>query len=73
MMEKKRNIHIAIAFDNNYIKPFYVLLTSIFLNNNKGIKVTVGEIIGVSDGFTIIHRVHDRTSIQFWTYEEPPF
>jgi lipopolysaccharide biosynthesis glycosyltransferase len=26
-------IHIAMAFDQNYITPFYVLLTSIFLNN----------------------------------------
>ena len=34
-MEKKDKIHIALAFDQNFIAPFYVLLTSIFLNNNE--------------------------------------
>ena len=35
-MERKNNsVHIAIAFDQNFITPFYVLLTSIFLNNGK--------------------------------------
>src|SRR4051812_43160697 len=28
-----RNMHLAIAFDINFLTPFYVLLTSIFLNN----------------------------------------
>lgn len=28
-------IHIALAFDENFITPFYVLLTSIFDNNKK--------------------------------------
>jgi lipopolysaccharide biosynthesis glycosyltransferase len=32
-MENNRTIHIALAFDKNYITPFYVLLTSIFINN----------------------------------------
>jgi len=36
IMEGRDNsIHIAIAFDQNFITPFYVLLTSIFLNNGK--------------------------------------
>ncbi|RYX87124.1 glycosyltransferase family 8 protein [bacterium] len=35
-MEKKNlKIHLALAFDENYITPFYVLLTSIFTNNQK--------------------------------------
>jgi lipopolysaccharide biosynthesis glycosyltransferase len=32
-MENNKAIHIALAFDRNYISPFYVLLTSIFINN----------------------------------------
>jgi lipopolysaccharide biosynthesis glycosyltransferase len=32
-MEERDRIHIALAFDQNFIVPFYVLLTSIFLNN----------------------------------------
>jgi lipopolysaccharide biosynthesis glycosyltransferase len=32
-MKNNRIIHIALAFDRNYITPFYVLLTSIFINN----------------------------------------
>jgi lipopolysaccharide biosynthesis glycosyltransferase len=32
-MHNNEHIHIALAFDKNYITPFYVLLTSIFTNN----------------------------------------
>ena len=32
-MDNNKIIHIALAFDKNYITPFYVLLTSIFINN----------------------------------------
>ena len=28
-----KTLHICLAFDNNYLKPFFVLITSIFLNN----------------------------------------
>jgi len=31
------------------------------------------EIIGVTDGFTILHRIHDDTGPQFWSYDEKPF
>src|SRR5258705_5570886 len=33
MISEEKKIHLAIAFDYNYLKPFYVLLTSIFRNN----------------------------------------
>ena len=33
-MKGKDCIHIALAFDKNFITPFYVLLTSIFSNNS---------------------------------------
>lgn len=35
MKWKSNTIHIAISIDENYITPFYVLLTSIFLNNKE--------------------------------------
>ena len=33
-MEEKASIHIAFAFDQNFLTPFYVLLTSFFHNNS---------------------------------------
>jgi lipopolysaccharide biosynthesis glycosyltransferase len=33
MFQQNNKIHLAIAFDQNFITPFYVLLTSIFFNN----------------------------------------
>lgn len=33
MTTKTNPIHLAICFDENYVTPFYVLLTSIFKNN----------------------------------------
>ena len=33
MEATKDNINLAFSFDQNYIKPFFVLLTSIFANN----------------------------------------
>lgn len=35
MKEQHNEIHIALAFDENFIIPFYVLLTSIFKNNKE--------------------------------------
>ncbi|GEO03934.1 LPS 1,2-glucosyltransferase [Adhaeribacter aerolatus] len=35
MAEQENKIHIALAFDQNFIVPFYVLITSIFHNNKK--------------------------------------
>jgi len=34
-MSEKRVIQFALAFDNKYIAPFYVLLASIFINNKQ--------------------------------------
>jgi len=34
-LENKNYLHIAFAFDQQFVTPFYVLLTSIFLNNKK--------------------------------------
>lgn len=49
MKNQNFKIHLALAFDENYITPFYVLLTSIFINN-KGNKVVIHAIAtGVSD------------------------
>lgn len=33
MSQPQKTLHICIAFDDNYVQPFYVLLTSIFINN----------------------------------------
>lgn len=47
--ELKNEIHLAIAFDQNYLSPFYALLTSIFENNNC-INLVIHTIVsGVSD------------------------
>ena len=35
MKENPTPVHIAIAFDEDYIAPVYVLLTSIFINNRE--------------------------------------
>ena len=35
MVEQENKIHVALAFDQNFIVPFYVLITSIFQNNKE--------------------------------------
>lgn len=35
MLKPKDKIHLALAFDLNFLTPFYVLLTSIFENNSE--------------------------------------
>lgn len=35
MKDQNTPVHIALTFDQNYLVPFYVLVTSIFLNNKK--------------------------------------
>lgn len=48
-MGKENIIHVASAFDQNYITPFYVLLTSIFCNSS-GSKIIIHSIAtGVSE------------------------
>lgn len=39
MYTENKAMHIALTFDKNYLRPFYVLLTSIFINN-KGVSVS---------------------------------
>src|SRR5688500_1522890 len=34
-MNPQKQIHLGITFDQNYVTLFYVLLTSVFLNNKK--------------------------------------
>lgn len=36
MTDEKNAVHIALAFDQGYLTPLYVLLTSIFINNGTG-------------------------------------
>lgn len=49
MAEHHNPVHIASAFDRNYITPFYVLLASVFANNRKN-KIVVHSIAtGVSE------------------------
>jgi len=35
MLKQNNKIHVALAFDENFLTPFYVLITSIFQNNQK--------------------------------------
>jgi lipopolysaccharide biosynthesis glycosyltransferase len=49
MSVKAGTINIAISFDENYVTPFYVLITSIFLNNEKNDLVIHTITSGVSD------------------------
>jgi len=49
MLDPDEIIHLGIAFDKNYLTPFYTLLTSILLNN-KGNQITIHAIVtGISD------------------------
>lgn len=34
MIHEKTTVHVALAFDQGYLTPLYVLLTSIFMNNS---------------------------------------
>jgi lipopolysaccharide biosynthesis glycosyltransferase len=43
-----KEIHLAIAFDQNYLKPFYALITSVFLNNPNRRFVVHSIISGIS-------------------------
>ena len=68
-MEGKDNrIHIAVAFDQNFIIPFYVLLTSIFLNNEKHSIVfhTIAEDLDESEKNRIINFVRQNNADIFF-------
>lgn len=49
MKWNSNSIHLAISFDQNYVTPFYVLLTSIFVNNKENPVVVHAIATGVSD------------------------
>jgi len=49
MRPESQDVHIAIAFDQNYLHPFYALITSI-LKNNRGASLRFHTIVtGVAD------------------------
>jgi lipopolysaccharide biosynthesis glycosyltransferase len=70
-MTSQRNIvHLALAFDENYITPFYVLLTSLFANN-KSSNIVVHVIvsgIGGGDKNSIIAYVQ-RNGAEIYFYD----
>jgi lipopolysaccharide biosynthesis glycosyltransferase len=49
MKWNENTIHLAFSFDQNYVTPFYVLLTSVFVNNQKNSLVVHAIATGVSD------------------------
>lgn len=49
MKEQHPEIHLALAFDENFITPVYVLLTSIFSNNRKNQIIIHSIATGVED------------------------
>ncbi|MGI4750512.1 MAG: glycosyltransferase family 8 protein [Janthinobacterium lividum] len=49
MENQTHKIHIALAFDENFLTPFYALLTSIFINNEKNNVVIHAIATGVTN------------------------
>jgi lipopolysaccharide biosynthesis glycosyltransferase len=43
------SIHLAVAFDKNFLTPFYVLVTSIFANNTDNFVCIHAIVSGISD------------------------
>jgi lipopolysaccharide biosynthesis glycosyltransferase len=68
-LENKNYLHVAFAFDQQFITPFYVLLTSIFLNNKK-CKFTfhiIADGVGNEERKTITAFVsHNNCEINFY-------
>ncbi|WP_125916579.1 glycosyltransferase family 8 protein [Hymenobacter coccineus] len=48
-MSKKNNVQLALAFDDKYITPFYVLLASLFINNKQNEVVIHTIVSGITD------------------------
>src|SRR5688500_80333 len=70
-MEGKDNtMHFAIAFDRNFITPFYVLLTSIFLNNRKHNIVfhTIAEDLNQNEKSEIVNFVRQNNASIFFYF-----
>lgn len=67
--DESLSLHLAFAFDRNYITPFYVLLTSIF-HNNRSVKLSFHVIatdVSESDKIEIKDYVlSNHASIQFY-------
>jgi lipopolysaccharide biosynthesis glycosyltransferase len=65
---EKDCIHIALAFDQNFITPFYVLLTSIFSNNDKNNLVfhTIAEGLDQKQKDDILSFVHQNNAEIFF-------
>jgi len=70
MKWKENSIHVAISFDENYITPFYVLLTSLFVNNRDNNIVIHAIATGVNEDqkSEIVDFVLDHKS-QIYFYE----
>jgi len=66
-------IDLAIAFDQNYIAPFYALITSIF-ENNRGNKLTIHAIVsGLSEenkSNISNYAIKNSSEINFYTIDE---
>lgn len=72
-MTSPNTIHIASAFDKNYITPFYVLLTSVFCNNpnNKLIIHSIATGISQEEKNKIEEYVQkNRAEIYFYEVDE---
>lgn len=61
MAGQESTIHVASAFDRNYITPFYVLLTSLFYNNRNTKLVIHSIATGVSEG--------EKKDIEFYVHK----
>jgi lipopolysaccharide biosynthesis glycosyltransferase len=48
-MLHKADIHLAIAFDQNYLNPFYALIASVFINMRNSIIIVHAIVSGLSE------------------------
>ncbi len=66
-------IHVAIAFDKNYLHPFYALMSSIFYNHApKQVKIHAIA-TGISDeekDGIVLYVKQNNSVIQFYTFDE---
>lgn len=51
MLQAETPVHLAIAFDQNYLEPFYALITSVFQNNPNNHIVVHAIATGVPSNF----------------------
>jgi lipopolysaccharide biosynthesis glycosyltransferase len=71
-MEQQKYLHLALAFDQNFVTPFYVNITSIF-ENNKGISFFLHIIAsGVSSEEKKKikeYAIRNQTAVQFYVLD----